>query len=107
MGLVGKLLLLLAVLFAPALTSMAAAHAGLDDHQMQMMETGYCSSMPSSHHDKSDGKSCCISMYIGVAIAPAAPTEKVDLRASPPIFFVAPLHRPYLGEIATPPPRRS
>ena len=107
MGIVGRLLLLLAVLFAPAVTSMAAAHAGRDDHQVQMMETGHCSSMPSGHHHKSDGKSCCISMCIGVAVSPAAPTEEVVLRASPPIFFVAPLHRPYRGEIATPPPRQS
>jgi hypothetical protein len=99
--------LALAVLFAPAVTHAAATHAGIPDHQMQMMEAGHCSSMPSGHHDKSDGKSCCISVYVGLAAASSAPVTEIALPASPPMYFVVTFHRPYLGEIATPPPRHS
>ena len=97
----------LAVLFAPAVTSAAAARAGVPDHQMQMMESGHCNSMPSGHHDKSDGKSCCISMTMGLAVAASAPVTEIVPPTSPPVSFVPALHRIYLGEIATPPPRHS
>ena len=97
----------LAVLFAPAVTSAAAAHAAVADHQMQMMETGHCQSMPSGHHDKADGKSCCISTYVGAAFAASAPSAETALAAVSPESVLPALHRPYLGEIATPPPRQS
>lgn len=97
----------LAVLFAPALTSAAAASAAVPDHQMQMMDTGHCKSMPASSHDKGDGHSCCISMFVGLTAAPSAPLAEVEPVASPPVSFIPTLHRPYLGEIATPPPRPS
>jgi hypothetical protein len=77
------------------------------DHQIQMMETGHCKSIPSGHDDKSDGKSCCISMLMGLAVAPSAPVAETAERPSPPVFVVRTLHHPYLGEIATPPPRIS
>ena len=100
-------LIALAVLFAPAVTSAAAANAAVPDHQMQMMESGHCKSMPSSGHDKSDGHSCCISMFLGLTAAPSAPLAEVAPPTSLPAFFIPALHRAYLGEIATPPPRHS
>ncbi|MFL6728148.1 MAG: hypothetical protein ACJ8FS_16785 [Sphingomicrobium sp.] len=100
-------LIALAVLFAPAITSAAAARAAIPDHPMQMMESGHCTSMPSGHHDKSDRKSCCISVSIGLAVAPFVPVAGAAALASAPVYFLAKLHRPYLGEIATPPPRQS
>jgi hypothetical protein len=98
-------LLALALLFAPALASAAAAHIAVPDHQMQMMETGHCKSVPSSHDDKSDGKSCCISMCMAVAIAPSVPADAPEARHDTVYFVVAQAWHGFLGEIATPPPR--
>src|SRR6266404_750339 len=100
-------LIALALLFAPAATSAAAAHSGVPDHQMQMMESGHCSSMPSSGHDKPDGHSCCISLFVAMAAAPSAPSAEITPPASAPVGLLPTLHLPYLGEIATPPPRHS
>ena len=99
-------LIALAVLFAPAVTSAAAANAAVPDHQMQMMESGHCKSIPSGHN-KSDGHSCCISISLGLTVAPAAPLAEFESLVSAPVSFIPTLHRPYLGEIATPPPRPS
>jgi hypothetical protein len=77
------------------------------DHQIQMMEAGHCKSIPSGHDAKSDGKSCCISMLMGLAVAASAPMTETTERLSPPVFAVRTLNRPYVGEIATPPPRIS
>ena len=99
-------LIALAVLFAPAVTSAAAVNAAVPDHQMQMMESGHCKSIPSGH-DKSDGHSCCISVFLGLAAARSAPFAEIKPLASPLVSFIPTLHRPYLAEIATPPPRDS
>ena len=99
-------LIALAVLFAPAMTTAAAASAAVPDHQMQMMESGHCKSIPSAH-DKSDGHSCCISVFLGLAVAPSARFAEFKPLVSPPVSPIPTLHRPYLGEIATPPPRHS
>ena len=95
----------LVVLFSPMVTSTVAAHMAVDDHQTQMMEAGHCKSVPSADHQKSDGKSCCISMCTGLAVAPSAPAAESASRPSPPIFTIAAIHLAHLGEIATPPPR--
>jgi hypothetical protein len=100
-------LLALAVFLSPAVTSVAAAHAAVSDHQMQMMESGHCESAPSGHHEKSDGKSCCISVFVGLAVDPAAPLAEPTFLLSPPMYFLAAFNHPYLSEIATPPPRHS
>ena len=100
-------LLALAVFFSPAITSVAAAQAAVPDHQMQMMESGHCHSTPSGHHEKSDGKNCCISFFVGLAVGPSAPLAEPALPASPPVCFLTAFHQSYLGEIATPPPRLS
>jgi hypothetical protein len=98
--------LAIAVLFAPGVTG--AAMAAAPHHDMQMMEAGHCQSPPanSGHHDRTDGKSCCIAMCMALAVAPSAPAE-----LSPPRQQMAQFARPktYRGlpaEIATPPPRR-
>lgn len=99
------LFLALSVLLAPSLTS--AAGASPISHDLQMMEGGHCNSLPSNsgHHDRTDGKSCCISMCMGVAITPAeAPIDR-EVQLVPAVFAISNLHLAYLGEIATPPPR--
>ena len=101
------LVLALAVLLAPGVTS--AAMAASPYHDMALMEAGHCQMLPSSdgHHKKMDGKSCCIAMCMALAVAPSTPAE-----ASPPrqqiAGFVAPkTYHGLLAEIATPPPRHS
>src|SRR5947207_15975984 len=84
-------LIALAVLVAPAVTSAAAAHAGVPDHQIQMMEAGHCDSMPSGHHNKADGKSCCIAVCVGLAVAPSAPVIEIAPPGSPPVDSAAAL----------------
>jgi hypothetical protein len=101
------LLFALAVLFAPAVTGVAAAQAAVPDHQAQMVKAGHCTSTPSGQRDYSDGRSCCISVNVGVAVAQVAPLVAAAPPAPTPISLVRALHRPYLGEIATPPPRLS
>lgn len=100
--------LMIAVLFASALSGSAAASAAtMPGHDMQMMEMGHCSSVPSKHDDgKSMPKQCCIAMCMAaVAVAPSAPAELPMVQRGQPASFVPAAHDGYLGEIATPPPR--
>lgn len=100
-------LLALAVLLAPTVTSAAAARMAAPDHQMQMMQAGHCNSIPLQDREKSDGKTCCVSTSMGLAVAPAAPVSESSARPSPPVFRVRTIHLAHLGEIATPPPRHA
>jgi hypothetical protein len=101
------IVLALAVLFAPGVTSMAMAATPHQD--MQMMEAGHCQTPPSSSGDqhKMGSKSCCIAMCMAIAVTPSAPAQ-----TSPPLQQMTQFAPPkaYHGlpaEIATPPPRRS
>src|SRR6266481_4705890 len=93
-------LIALALLFAPAATSAVAAHSGVPDHQMQMMESGHCSSMPSSGHDKPDGHSCCSYAFLAMSVAPSAPSAENTPPTTAPVGLRPGLHLPCLGEIA-------
>jgi len=99
--------LTIAMLFASAFTGVAAASAAIPIHDMEMMEMGHCSSAPSSHDGKGMTKQCCIAMCMAVAIAPAAPAEIPAAAKAVAIFALPKSHVGYLGELATPPPRRS
>lgn len=102
------ILVALAVLFAPAVASAGETLAPGADHAQMMDRTGHCQ-MPASgaDHDKAAGKSCCIWMCMAVAIEPAAPHHDEPLERAPAVFAIPSLHPGYLGEIATPPPRRA
>ncbi|MES2135522.1 MAG: hypothetical protein V4502_00500 [Pseudomonadota bacterium] len=98
--------LLIAMLFASALSGSAVASAATMSHDMQSMEMGYCSSMPSKEHGKAPVKSCCIAMCAAaVAVAPSAPTELPIMHQAPANFPILTSYNGFLGEIATPPPR--
>ena len=101
------ILIAVAVLFAPGVTG--AAMAAAPHHDMQMMEAGDCHSPPSNsvHHDRSDGKSCCIATCMALAVAPSAPAELLPARQQRVHFAAPKTYRGTLSEIATPPPRRS
>lgn len=103
------LLVAFAVLLGPVLTYASAASAAVPGHHDQMMEAGHCKAPPvdSSEDEEAPVKSCCVSTCVGIAIAPPAPTADGELKPVPKIFAVPALHLSYLGEIATPPPRRS
>ena len=100
-------ILMIAVLFASALTGSAAASAATMNHDMQMMGSGHCQAPPSHHgdHDKAAGKTCCMSMCMAVAVAPSAPPEAVVLQDAMTAFPVFKEYHGLLAEIATPPPR--
>ena len=100
-------MLTIAVLFASAMTGTAAASAATMNHDIQMMEMGHCSSAPSNHEDKSTPKQCCIAMCLAVAVAPSAPPDLPMVQQAVPTFTIPTEHDAYLGEIATPPPRRA
>ena len=97
----------LAVLFAPGLSgaAMAAPHG----HDARMMEAGHCQAPPSSsgRHDRMDGKSCCISMCMAVAVAPSTPCELAPPGRPTADFDLPKTYRGLHAEIATPPPRFS
>jgi hypothetical protein len=103
------ILVAVAVLFAPAFSSAGEARASVSDHHAQMMEAGHCQTPASDSGDqeKAPAKSCCISMCMGIAITPVAPAKQARLNPDRPAFAVPTFHLGYLGEIATPPPRRS
>ena len=96
----------IAVLFASALSGSAVASAATMNHDMQMMEMGHCSSMPSKEDGKAPVKSCCIAMCAAaVAVAPATPLRLPEPRRSASYSSVPTSWHGFLGEIATPPPR--
>jgi hypothetical protein len=95
----------LAVLFAPSVAYAAVPMTA--HHEAQAMEMGHCEMLPSknSEHDKGDGKSCCISMCMAVAVAPSSPAEAAEARNTAVYFITPQSWHGFLGEIATPPPR--
>ena len=103
------MLVAVAVLLAPAFSRAGEAFASVPDHHAQMMEAGHCDAPApdSGDQDQAPTKSCCISMCMGIAITPAAPAKDGQLKPALALFAVPTLHLSYLGEIATPPPRRS
>jgi hypothetical protein len=99
------ILLALAVLFAPSMAYAALPMTA--QHDMQAMEMGHCQMLPSGKgdHDKDDGKSCCISMCMAVALAPSTPADAAESKHDAAYFTVPQSWQGFLGEIATPPPR--
>lgn len=103
------LVLAVAVLFAPAFSGAAAAAAAVPDHYSQMNESGHCQAPSSDSGDEKQtpAKSCCMSASMGIAVTPTAPLTDDVVQPAPAVFGLSTLHLSYLGEIATPPPRRS
>ena len=102
-----QFIVMIAVLFASALTGSAAVSAATMNHDMPTMEMGHCGSSPSTDHDgKLAPKQCCIAMCAAaVAIAPAVPPELPTLQQAVANFPIPAAPRGCLAEIATPPPR--
>jgi len=99
-------ILAFAVLLASLFTGTATASAAtVPAHDMQMMESGHCSSAPAKDDGKAPVKSCCTSMCMAIAIEPAAHVEMDEIHHQTTYFAVPTSWHGYLGEIATPPPR--
>ena len=99
--------LTIAVLFASAFSGVAAASAATPMHDMEMMEMGHCSSMPSQHDGKGMTKQCCISMCMAVAIQPSAPLMEEISQKALTLFAIPSFLAGSPGELATPPPKLS
>lgn len=101
-------ILALAVLFASGFTGAAAASAtAMPGHDVQMMEMGHCSSSPAKDDGKVPVKSCCVAMCMAVAVEPATPARLNQVHYQAAYFAVPATWHGFLGEIATPPPRRA
>ena len=95
----------LAVTFAPAI-GRGEALAAVPHHDMQMMEAGHCHSPASKHAAHHEGDmSCCTAMWVAVTVPADGPAESPPVRAAPVSISLLALHRPFLGELSTPPPR--
>lgn len=99
----------LALSVAPAMTAGGSAAAHGSDGQMAMMDhSAHCQSPAGSapDHHKSDGKSCCISMCMALAVTPSVPIEESSRPRQQIAQFAPPkTYHGLLAEIATPPPR--
>jgi hypothetical protein len=110
---IGKLfaiLFALAVVLAPVAANASAAVALPGGMQMAMMDqAGHCQMTPhgDAGHHQSDGKSCCVSMCMAVAVAPSVPDQASPVREQIVQFAPAKSYRGLPAEIATPPPRIS
>jgi hypothetical protein len=99
------MMIALAVLFAPAVTSPAMATAA---HQkMPTVEAGHCQTPASTagHHDQKEGKDCCISLCMALAVVPTAPVEAPQACQQAADFAPPRSYHGLPEEIATPPPR--
>ncbi|MFL6726612.1 MAG: hypothetical protein ACJ8FS_08875 [Sphingomicrobium sp.] len=101
------ILVALSVLLAPAVT--ASASAAEPNHDMQMMQIGHCHGpmSGSAEHDRNTGKTCCISISLGLAVAFGTPLADEMVPTTKAVFA-----EPFflLGEpskLPTPPPRLS
>src|SRR5438270_13759371 len=95
----------LAAFLAPA-TSAGEAFAAVPHHDAQMARAGHCHTpaSPNAGHHQGD-MSCCTAMSLGVAAAVQRPAEEALDPIAPASAAVSAPHRPFVGELATPPPR--
>lgn len=99
--------LTVAVLTAPAL-GRGDALAAVPHHDMQMMQKAGCHSPTSQERQKrhhGGDMSCCTAMSLGITPLAAGPSDEPLDQIAPAPIAVAALHTPFLGELATPPPR--
>ena len=102
------MLIATAVAFAPFAMPMGEAIAAPASHHESMVKASHCDEMPApAKSDKKKEKPCCVAGCMAAAMLPAMAEEAVVL----PVVSERPaldrFYRGYLGEIATPPPRRA
>lgn len=95
----------LAVVVAPAI-GRGEAMAAVPNHDVQMMEAGHCHSPASNHERHHQGDmSCCTAVWVAVTAPVDRPAKSTAVQAAPASTPLVALHRPFLGELSTPPPR--
>lgn len=100
-----SLLVALAMFAAPAFTRSGEAMASEPHHSAAMADHCEKPTTDNNEHSKAPAKSCCISMCMAVAVAPAAPDAEEALRQTPAVFSTKAFHKISPSEPATPPPR--
>ena len=100
------LLLTIAMAFAPLGVPAMTEAAVPASHHDAMMAGGHCEQQQPNQHHKAADENCCVAMCIAVVI-PASIAELAYYHASRerPVSDLD--RRGFLGEIATPPPKRA
>ncbi|MBA3511253.1 hypothetical protein [Sphingomonas sp.] len=99
------ILVAVAVLFAPGLTSASSAYAAVPNHHAQMIDKGHCDPAMDLNQDDPAVMTCCVAVCMAVAVTPSAlPTAK-PLLGSVPVAGLQEFQTGIPPEIATPPPR--
>ena len=97
-----------ALAFAPFAMPMGEASAAPAGHHESMAKASHCDDMPApAKSDSHKEKPCCAAGCMAAALLPAmteGPAVLLDVTERPGLDR---FYRGYLGEIATPPPRRA
>jgi len=97
-----------ALAFAPFAMPMGEAIAAPAGHHESMAKASHCDDMPApAKSDKHKEKPCCVAGCMAAAMLPAMGDEAVVLPVAAERPGLDRFYRGYLGEIATPPPRRA
>jgi len=97
-----------ALAFAPFAMPMGEAIAAPAGHHESMAKASHCDDMPApAKSDKHKEKPCCVAGCMAAAMLPAMGDEAVVLPVATERPGLDRFYRGYLGEIATPPPRRA
>ena len=97
-----------ALAFAPFAMPMGEAIAGPAGHHEGMARASHCDDMPApAKSEKHKEKPCCAAGCMAAATLPAMVEAAVALPVVSELPALDRFHRGYLGEIATPPPRRA
>ena len=99
------ILVAIAVLFAPAFTTVGMASAAVPDHHAQMMEKGHCDPAKGDDQEKSADMSCCGAMCMAVAVTPSAIFLAKPVHGEVPVAGLRAFQTGIPAELATPPPR--
>lgn len=104
-AILGKLLLLVAVLLMPFGMTPAAANAS--PHPMASMPMGHCADQDSSHSSKAGIADCTMACAGALPALAAARDEPLFIRPEPVIATASEPMNSLDPETATPPPKRS
>jgi hypothetical protein len=101
------ILLAVAVMFAPAFTTVAMASAAVPDHHAQMMDKGHCDKPTGEDQNKPADMSCCGAMCMAVAVTPGSIAFGKPPHGEVPAESLSAFQTGIPAELATPPPRAS
>lgn len=100
------LLMALAVFASPMIITARGAHAATPNQAIDIMHSGHCSSTRGGMHYKAATRPCCVAICAVLAITASSVIDEPSAIGVPSALIVRSLHTGFLGDIATPPPRR-